>query len=161
MRDIKHYEGLYKLTRDGRIFSIKANRFLNPSPNRNGYLNLYLSKKGIRKMHRVHRLVAETFIPNPCDLPQVNHINGDKSNNHVENLEWCTASKNAQHGRDLGLWPSFKGKNNPMYGKIPHNYINIDINSIVELKEQGWTLKAISKELGCSIDTVRRRLKNL
>lgn len=93
----------YLVHEDGKIFSIYTNKYLSATDNGCGYLNvkLFLYKDSNNKKHYktlyVHRLVAEAFIPNPCNFPQVNHIDGDKSNNVVANLEWCTAEENTQH----------------------------------------------------------------
>ena len=97
MKDIKDYESLYAITRDGRVWSYKSNKFLKPSLVR-GYHRVILYKEGKEKAFRIHRLVAEAFIPNPDGLPQVNHKDEDKSNNCVENLEWCDAKYNANYG---------------------------------------------------------------
>lgn len=71
-----------------------------------GYLQVKLSKGGKWYYRRVHRLVAEAFIPNPNNLPQVNHINGDKTKNEVDNLEWISNKNNTQHGYDNELYHS-------------------------------------------------------
>lgn len=94
MRDVKGYEGLYAVTSCGRVWSYKSKRFLQPKEQKSGYLSvgLYLNNK--RKFYSIHRLVAEAYIPNPAALPQVNHIDEVKSNNYVNNLEWCDAQYN-------------------------------------------------------------------
>lgn len=73
--------------------------------NKKGYEMAMLYGNNKRKFYAVHRLVAEHFIPNPFNLPQVNHIDGNKRNNYMENLEWVFASKNIQHSYDNGLTP--------------------------------------------------------
>lgn len=106
-KDIKGYEGLYQASNLGRVRSKKT--ILKPYKNTFGYLIVYLSKNNIRKNCRVHRLVAKTFIPNPENKPQVNHINGIKTDNRVENLEWCTNGENEKHAYKLGLKTINKG----------------------------------------------------
>ena len=84
---IPGYEGKYSVTKDGRVYSHLRGRFLNPSPDNKGYLRVTLCSDGIQKTLKVHRLVAQLFIPNPYCKPEVNHINGDKSDNAIWNLE--------------------------------------------------------------------------
>lgn len=102
-KDIKGYEGLYQVSTLGRVRSFHAykgssQRILVPGRYSRGYLFVQLSKDKVKTQHMIHRLVASTFIPNPEDLPQVNHKDEDKTNNCVENLEWCTAKYNANYG---------------------------------------------------------------
>ena len=97
IKDIKGYEGYYKITKDGDVFSIRSNRFLKLNYKKNGYVYIELNVDGVAKTHRVHRLVAEVFIPNPENKPFVNHKDGVKSNNHIENLEWVTGTENNLH----------------------------------------------------------------
>ena len=96
-RDVKGYRGLYQVSNFGRVNSLVSNSMMTPSVGRQGYLVVNLYKNGTRKMHGVHRIVAGAFLPNPDDKPQVNHKDGNKQNNNVNNLEWCTKSWNALH----------------------------------------------------------------
>ena len=87
----------YAVTNDGKVYSKKTNKFIKPSIGSKGYFQVCLTVDGKKRTVKVHRIVAETFIPNPEGKPQVNHIDGNKRNNCVENLEWCTNSENQIH----------------------------------------------------------------
>ena len=111
-RDVKDYKGLYQVSNMGRVKSLKRivwdsvrgyyktvhERILKGKKSSTGYLQVHLYQDGKGKWCYVHRLVAEAFIPNPDNLPQINHISEDKENNHVDNLEYCTAKYNINHG---------------------------------------------------------------
>lgn len=97
MKDIKEYEGVYKVTKAGDIYSVRSERFLKLNHKRNGYVYVELNLLGKARTHRVHRLVAEAFVENSEGKEYVNHLDGDKSNNHYSNLEWVTASENNIH----------------------------------------------------------------
>lgn len=94
-REIKGYEGCYSISNLGNVKNIITGKILNPALKRNGYLSVDL-RYGRSKTVSIHRLVAEAFIPNPLGLPYVNHKDEFKTNNKVENLEWCTAKYNAE-----------------------------------------------------------------
>ena len=96
---IKGFEGLYEVSDKGRVKSIGygKERILKPGRNKDGYLLVSLYKN-IEKICYVHRLVAQTFIPNPNNLPQVNHKDENKTNNSVQNLEWCDRKYNVNYG---------------------------------------------------------------
>ncbi|AWD92331.1 HNH endonuclease domain protein [Enterococcus phage ZXL] len=102
-RDIKDYEGLYQVSDLGRVKRCKGSysrseRILKPQFNNHGYLRVHLYKNNKPTHIRVHRLVAEAFIPNLENKPEVNHLDEDKTNNMVSNLEWCTRNENVNHG---------------------------------------------------------------
>ena len=97
-KDIQDYEGLYQVSDMGRVRNIRTGRILKPGIDRYGYLLVVLYKNGKAKTKNVHRLVAQTFIPNTDRLPCVNHKDENKLNNRVENLEWCTHQYNNTYG---------------------------------------------------------------
>lgn len=104
-KDIKGYEGLYQVSNLGRVKSLgngKSNnskvKILKPCKNKDGYFLITLSKNNKKKSYRINRLVASAFIPNPNNLTQVNHKDEDKTNNRVDNLEWCDSKYNTNYG---------------------------------------------------------------
>ena len=104
LKDVVGYEGLYVVSNQGNIYSLNYNRTgkvvkLKPGIDKDGYLDVVLCKNGEHKQYRIHRLVAEAFIPNPLGFPQVNHINEIKSDNRAENLEWCSAQYNIDYSK--------------------------------------------------------------
>lgn len=112
-KEIEGYEGLYMITVLGDVYSLKRGIMLKKRLTFDGYIKATLSKNDKAKDFRVHRLVAEAFIPNPENKETVNHIDGDKTNNCVSNLEWATRSEQTQHSYDLGLKKPMPGRNNP------------------------------------------------
>lgn len=105
VRDIHGFEGSYQITSEGDVISLISSKILSPGIKPGGYQYVGLStpKGGGRVYKMVHRLVAEAFIKNPDDKPEVNHIDGNKINNTVGNLEWVSRSENATHGFNTGL----------------------------------------------------------
>lgn len=93
--DIYGYDGRYQVSTWGRVRSV--NGIMTPYQNEKGYFKIGLTKNGKANKHRVNRLVAETFIPNYAGYPEVNHIDGNKQNNSVTNLEWVSPRRNREH----------------------------------------------------------------
>ena len=116
-RDVVGYEGLYKVSSGGEVFSIKNNLLLRPGTHTNGYTFVCLYKKGMKvKTKRVHRLVADAFIQKIDGKKYVNHKNGIVADNSASNLEWVSHSENIRHSYEqLGR------RTNPNHGKDNHN----------------------------------------
>lgn len=97
-KDIEEYEGIYQVSNLGRVKRVTTGRILKGWKDGYGYLTVKLCKNGIVSNKTIHRLVAQVFIPNTENKPEVNHIDEDKTNNRVDNLEWSTAKENSNHG---------------------------------------------------------------
>lgn len=110
-KPVKNYEGLYEVSNLGNVRSVDRvvvysngrkhflkGQILKPVKNQDGYLFLWLFKDSKRKTFKVHRIIMNTFVPNPSNLPQINHKDEDKTNNCVENLEWCDSKYNINYG---------------------------------------------------------------
>ena len=125
-KDIDGYEGLYQISNLGNVKSLtnrsnhKEEKILKLNTNGKYYL-VNLCKNTKRKTLLIHRLVAKAFVDNPNNLPQINHINGNKLDNRAVNLEWCTCRTNIIHSIKNGLKVTKKGKENPMYGRKNEN----------------------------------------
>lgn len=145
-RVIPGYEGLYSATTDGRIYSEKRKIYLKPFY-KNGYQYVSLSRNGISKDYRVHRLVAMTWIPNPENLPCVNHKNEVKTDNRVSNLEFCTYKYNVNFGtanaRRAATLKIVRGK--PVY--------------CLELDRTFTSINAVARELCISAGSLCNNLK--
>lgn len=124
MKPINDFEDLYGITENGTIISLRTGRKLKPFSNGH-YLSVRLYKNSIKIDKRVHRLIAEAFIPNPQNLPQINHKDGNKLNNNISNLEWCTPSQNQKHAFKTGLQNNHNYENNPCVKLTKENVIQI------------------------------------
>ena len=155
-KDIEGYEGLYQVSTYGNIKSlpkvrrngtgtyIQKERLLKPSNTSTGYKKVELCKDGKRKGFKVHRLVAIAFIPNPDNKPEVNHIDGNKINNNIDNLEWVTSSEKTIHAYETGLSPNKK---------------ELDEIRIIELYNKGTSKEEISRMFDVSNVVIARILK--
>jgi hypothetical protein len=151
-KDIKGYEGIYKVSNFGRVKSLgneftRKERFLKLCLQSKGYLTVVLQKDATRKMVLVHRLVAEHFIDNTESKPQVNHINGDKTDNAIENLEWVSHRENLDHAIKNNL--TLKGEEN-RNSKLK----DVDVIKIHSLLQRGATTKELSESYNISYSTI-------
>jgi len=146
----------YKITVDGKIYSTKRTKvpkLLKTPRDRYGYFKITLLQNGIRYYKTVHRLVAETYLENPNNLPQVNHIDGNKLNNNVDNLEWCTNLYNMRHAHSNGLidYNKISGINCYISNLTQENVIQIRV-----MVKQEIPYKIIAKKFNISKSTISR-----
>ena len=166
-KDIKGFEGLYQVSNLGRVRSLTRNRRgRNNAPNPiqgrilkletlSGYERAHLFKNNKGKYFLVHRLVANAFIPNPDNLPQVNHKDEDKTNNRVDNLEWCTPKYNYNYGT-INIRRSQKQLNDKNKSKIVLQY-SLDGTFIKEWK----STKDVQRNLGFDNSHISECCRNI
>lgn len=157
---INGYEGIYEISNYGNIRSLDRRKrhsnigftsickgqTLKPKTHANGYYEVSLCKNGKSKFKLIHRLVAQSFIENPENKPQVNHKNGNKKDNHINNLEWVTQKGNAEHAVKIGLY----GNGERMYN---HILSEKDVLEIRKLYPEN-TLSQLSNSYKVSITTI-------
>ena len=121
-KDIAGYEGLYKISNKGNVYSCISNKFMTGSVTKSGYRQVILKGNGSIKALSIHRAVAQAFIQNPNNFPQVNHKDENKLNNCVDNLEWCTAKYNTNYGtgkqRKVEAWRKTTGNEETKVKKV-------------------------------------------
>ena len=134
-KPIEGYEGLYEVSNLGRVKSYQKNKnghLLSFTKSTWGYHLVGLNKDGKRKSFSVHRLVATAFLPKIEGKEVINHIDCDKTNNHVDNLEWCTQKENVQHSVKLGHYENSGAENKPVLQIEKHGYFQNRFRSICE-----------------------------
>jgi hypothetical protein len=139
-KDLIDYEGQYMICDEGQIKSLKPrffDRIMKARKDKDGYGVINLCRDGIKKTEKLHRLVALAFIPNPENLPEVNHKDGNKMNNAVSNLEWCTGLQNKQHAKTNHLIKRHKG----ILMKPRARILQLDLNGNI-IKEYGKVIDA-------------------
>jgi len=141
----------YMIYENGTVFNIKANKAVSPVYDKDGYCKIRLTVDGKRIKKSLHRIVALAFIENAENLPHINHVDGNKKNNKVENLEWCTPSQNNQHAYDTGL----KRKNGEHYNARRVTCVSLDGNT-----KTFQCIKEALLEIGVSERTFYRSLNN-
>jgi hypothetical protein len=147
-KDIQGYEGLYQVSNQARIRGLKSGKIKKQRIDI-GYYRVMLSNNNVEKIFQVHRLVAFSFIPNPEQKEQINHINGIKLDNRIENIEWCTRSENAIHAHRIGLVNTAKGTRNSLAKLTDSNVIEIrKLFGIVSLREIGRRFNVSDHTIG-------------
>ena len=130
-KNVIGYEGLYEVSNIGNVKNVRRNTLLKLSKTNDGYIQVSLYKNGIRTGLRVHRLVAEAFLPNPDNLTQVNHKDENKTNNNVDNLQWCDAKYNTNYGHRTENAINTRVKN----GYAVPDFIGFGLNKKEYMKE--------------------------
>lgn len=102
-KDIIGFEGYYKISNLGNVYGVKRNRVMKNTPHKDGYLQIKLTKESKRKSFLLHRLIAIHFIENPKNKLEVNHIDSNRLNNSINNLEWVSRIENQKHSSLIGL----------------------------------------------------------
>ena len=173
-KDIAGYEGLYQISNKGRVKSLNRlvkdttkdrvqkirGRILKYCDNGKGYKMVYLNKNRERKNYYVHRLVAETFIPNPKQLPEVNHKDLNKANNKISNLEWITELDNKRHYRMTEIAKIRNKERGETRREAYKKQIDKVIPRIIfEYSKNNKTLKQINIDTGIGVATISKILK--
>lgn len=147
-KDVVGYEGLYKVSTYGRVYSCRKNMLLSTPTNRKkGYVDIVLFKNGRKKTEKVHRLVAKAFLPNPYNYPIINHKDENPSNNRVDNLEWCTNDYNLMYG-------NAKKKQSLAHCSLSEE----DIVKCASLFDEGYSMSDIAKVFNVSSTTISRAI---
>ena len=161
MKDIQGYNGDYKITKNGEVWSFKRDkpRKLKKRISPDGYVWYNLSMNGNQYTERTNRLVAEAYIPNPDNKNTVNHIDGDKLNNHVSNLEWATRSEQMEHAYNLGLKKPMEGVKSPV-SKLTEGDV-IEIRSRYKNHCKINCMIPLAKEFGVSQSTINKCVRRV
>lgn len=147
--NIKGYEGVYMMNKSGHVLSFHNKvRVLKNSLDFTGYLRVNLIQNGVKKVMRIHRILALHYLPSPDNKPHVNHKDGNKLNNDLPNLEWCTVSENNQHAYDLGLKKTGENHSNSKLS-------NEDVKEIRILRKQNFSQSTIASIYNVSREHIR------
>lgn len=163
-RDIPGYEGIYQVSNLGKVRSLtrkvwnytKPGRILKPHKKPNGYFYVGLRNGNMSEKHAyIHRIVAMVFIPNPDNLPEVNHKNFDKSDNRVENLEWTTSQGNKAHFRASQYAKAADEKKRRILTNKSIQYIVDHKDDVCSLYDKGFSIQEVAHKVKIGRDMVR------
>jgi hypothetical protein len=147
-KTVRGYDGKYSVSNYGRVYSIKRHRHLVPREDKDGYLRIVLWSHNKRKTYRVHRMVAQAWLPTDNIYNDVNHIDGNRKNNRVENLEWVTRNKNLELRRF-----SCNGEYNAQAEEV-----NIVNSGTCEIIRMCYSVEEASLFTGIDATTIRQAL---
>jgi hypothetical protein len=144
---MKRFIDTHSITKSGKVYSHYYKKYMYLEKRPSGYITVQISKNGKRKNFFVHRLVAKAYIPNPDNLPHINHKNGNKSDNRVTNLEWCNSQQNMDHAIANKLF-------------VPkRNLTDENRQAIIALRYTNFGATKIARTLSLSYDVVRDYLR--
>lgn len=168
---VSELDYLYEIFEDSRLYSIRHKKFLKPSISSSGYYVFNISINNTKKNILLHRLVCKYFVDNPNNENIVNHIDGNKLNNNIDNLEWCDYAHNNQHAHDNGLWKSTDrhkkacSKNLERGRKIAHKkairFTEEEGIEMLRLKNNGLSLRKIATIFETNHHTVKETIARL
>lgn len=156
IKPIKGWEDKYLIYSDGRVYSLVSHKFLKPRLSMDGYERVALNNEGKSYEYRVHRLVAEAFLENPDNLPQVNHKDFNRRNNWLQNLEWCTDHQNTKYSiehnrKGFGNQPNLRNKQTGRFETcMAYTFTNVFNNMSFTI----IGIKAVAKQFNCSYKNV-------
>jgi len=174
MEDIPQWEGLYAATTDGQIWAhpktvtvgINGGSYHRPGQwltqtqptKRTKHLRVYLARKGKKTPFLVHRLIALTFMPNPENLPIINHLDGNPAHNHVSNLEWCSYQQNSVHAHNSGLTflPNQRGEKNS--NSALTETIVVEMRN---LYDEGFSCSEVGRQFGVKPKTAYEAIRGV
>jgi hypothetical protein len=152
------YEWLYEVSSDGDVKNVKRQKLLRPNKGKAGYLTVVLQKGGLVKSFRIHRIVAIAFIKNPEAKKEVNHINGNKEDNNICNLEWATRRENSQHAWDTGLNEGLREVTSKRMSIMNAKQV-VDLQTGIFYDSLKEACKATNSNYGSSEMQIRRKSK--
>jgi len=159
-REIPGYECIYKISNTGKITRIWKTKetVMKTQVHSQGYVAVSLTKDGKNKTHKVHRLLALTWLSNPQDKAYINHIDGNKQNNSLDNIEWCTPSENSKHAHSTGL--NSTKRMVEVAARKSRKMTSEKIKECQTLYDSGLSLTKIQNLVGISRSVIATYLKN-